>query len=202
VPDVAGPLASPVPVPEAAGPLASPAGPPPVLPVPTTVAAPDATWSEDFIPQRLPKRSRRNSKLQTPWTRQQRGESAAPAPLAPPVTPVAAPASYVEPAPVPVEPAPATPPPFAPNPSGGLPEVDPAPPAGAPGAVRFGPELPSRGAHDDATPNGSAIPRDAEASDDVAAEGSEERFAFFAAFRAAAERAREEAGIDTRRVPR
>jgi hypothetical protein len=29
---------------------------------------------------------------------------------------------------------------------------------------------------------------------------SEERFAFFAAFRAAAERAREEAGIDDRRV--
>jgi hypothetical protein len=90
---------------------------------------------------------------------------------------------------------------FAPNPSGGLPEVDPAPPAGAPGAVRFGPELPSRSAHD-ATANGSASPSDGEAPGDIAAEGSEERFAFFAAFRAAAERAREEAGIDTRRVPR
>jgi hypothetical protein len=35
-----------------------------------------------------------------------------------------------------------------------------------------------------------------------APEGSEERFAFFAAFRAAADKAREEAGIDDRRVGR
>jgi hypothetical protein len=92
---------------------------------------------------------------------------------------------------------------------GGLPEVPPAPPSGTPGAVRFGPELPPRpGAPTDddvytalAQDQGGASNGEAAASD-TAPEGSEERFAFFAAFRAAAERAREEAGIDTRRVPR
>jgi hypothetical protein len=87
-----------------------------------------------------------------------------------------------------------------------LPEVSPAPPTGAAGTVRFGPDLPSPDANRvpeaegvaeaDVATNGRA------GSTEIAAEGSEERFAFFAAFRAAAEQAREEAGIDTRRVPR
>jgi hypothetical protein len=94
--------------------------------------------------------------------------------------------------------------------------------ASAPGAMRFGPELPSRSttrseqpvasdapAADGAAPNGSAPARSTEApataapaTDAPTSDAHEDRGAFFAAFRAAAERAREEAGIDTRRVGR
>jgi hypothetical protein len=111
-------------------------------------------FSEDLLPQRLPKRGRRSSKLQTPWSREKPSKQA-PSPaaaLAPPPQPAA--------------------------------ESDaPAPDAGSenesPAAVGT---------------NGDG-PLDSPPSSDGG-----ERFAFFAAFRAAAERAREEAGIDDRRV--
>jgi signal transduction histidine kinase len=114
-------------------------------------------FSEDLLPQRLPKRGRRNSRLETPWTRERPAVSA-PAP----VIPAAAPAPAVAPAP-----------------------------------------LPARGATDerDAAPTPATNAVGATQSDPAAASGSGsgERFAFFAAFRAAAEQAREEAGIDERR---
>ena len=119
-------------------------------------------FSEDLLPQRLPKRGRRNSRLETPWARERPAVSA-PAPVAP----AAAPA--------------------------------PVAPAVAPVA------LPSRGASDEPqvapTPaeNGAGAPQSDPAA--APAAGSGERFAFFAAFRAAAEQAREEAGIDERRGP-
>ncbi len=114
-------------------------------------------FSEDLLPQRLPKRGRRNSRLETPWARERPAVSATA-----PVAPAAAPAPAVAPAP-----------------------------------------LPSRGATDEAqvvpTPatNGAGAPQSDPAA--ASAAGSGERFAFFAAFRAAAEQAREEAGIDERR---
>jgi signal transduction histidine kinase len=114
-------------------------------------------FSEDLLPQRLPKRGRRNSRLETPWARERPAVSAPP-----PVAPAAAP----------------------------VPAVAPAP-------------LPSRGASDEPqvapTPatNGADAPQSEPAA--ASAAGSGERFAFFAAFRAAAEQAREEAGIDERR---
>jgi hypothetical protein len=91
--------------------------------------------------------------------------------------------------------------------------VTPAAPSGQPGAMRIGPELPTRQpgrAMPDTEPTGLAhgtneetsAPGQPAAPAAPAANGSDERFAFFAAFRAAAERAREEAGIDTRRIGR
>ena len=68
-----------------------------------------------------------------------------------------------------------------------------------------GSRLPARGATDERdiapAPATSAVGAPAPQSDPAAASGSGsgERFAFFAAFRAAAEQAREEAGIDERR---
>jgi hypothetical protein len=126
-------------------------------------------FSEDLIPQRLPKRGRRNSRLETPWAR----ERPAPAPL--PVTaPPAASATQVV--------APAAP---LPSRNGGTeqPNGSAAAPASNDAVAETGSAAspaPNKGAGD-----GSA--------------GSGERFAFFAAFRAAAEQAREEAGIDDRR---
>jgi hypothetical protein len=126
-------------------------------------------FSEDLIPQRLPKRGRRNSRLETPWAR----ERPAPAPLpvtAPPATQAVAPA-----APLPSRSGSTE----QPNGSTAAPESN-GPGAEAGSAAAAAAPAPDNGAGD-----GSA--------------GSGERFAFFAAFRAAAEQAREEAGIDDRR---
>jgi len=114
-------------------------------------------FAEDLIPQRLPKRGRRNSRLETPWVRQRPVESGAP--VATPVSP-AAPADSASVAPSPEAP--------------GGPSVASASAPTAAGVNE--PETNSAGSAD-----------------------SGERFAFFAAFRAAAEQAREEAGIDDRR---
>jgi signal transduction histidine kinase len=107
--------------------------------------APAATFSEDLLPNRLPKRGRRSSKAV--WSR----EKPAKPQLAPPPAPVASPA------------------PESPNTDTTL-----------------------------ATPE-SAVTT---ASDETpkAPTGDGDRLAFFAAFRSAAEQAREEAGIDDRRV--
>jgi signal transduction histidine kinase len=115
--------------------------------------APASTFSEDLIPQRLPKRGRRNSKLETPWVRERPVLSAPPVVNAVPSAPAAAPAALPT--------------------RGAEPQVASAP---APAA------------------NGASSPE----ADASSADGGE-RFAFFAAFRAAAEQAREEAGIDERR---
>lgn len=131
-------------------------------------ADPASPFSEDLIPQRLPKRGRRSSKLETPWVRER--------------------------------PAVSTPPPVS---AGG---ALPAPiPAQAAVSVSPGP-LPSRNGSGDApaaaapSANGTAA-AEGEPTAAPAPAGAEsgERFAFFAAFRAAAEQAREQAGIDDRR---
>jgi anti-sigma regulatory factor (Ser/Thr protein kinase) len=116
--------------------------------------------SEDLLPQRLPKRGRRSSRLETPWTRER-----------PVVSEPATAAATMAPAP---------------------PLANPAP-------------LPSRrGSGESEVEAGSAeaanrasVPPPEAAAGSSAESG--ERFAFFAAFRAAAEQAREEAGIDDRR---
>ncbi len=119
------------------------------------VTEPASPFSEDLLPQRLPKRGRRNSKLETPWVRQR-----------PAASPPAAPAA------------------------GPTPTRDGASP---------GP-LPSRAAEPPVTTmaaaptNGTSVTEPSNAPASPA--GGGERFAFFAAFRAAAEQAREEAGID------
>ncbi|HEY5173795.1 MAG TPA: ATP-binding protein [Acidimicrobiia bacterium] len=121
--------------------------------------APQSPFSEDLLPQRLPKRGRRSSRLETPWIRDRPVATAPESPVAPPAAapPVAAASmpwrngadeSSVAPASAPVAR------------SADVPQQDPAPAPSARGG---------------------------------------ERFAFFAAFRAAAEQAREEAGIDDRR---
>jgi signal transduction histidine kinase len=121
-------------------------------------AAPAAASSfldaEDFLPQRLPKRGRKSSRLETPWVRER------PAVSMPP------PASLANPYP----------------PNGGTPA-----PAwnGAAGTTSTPPPA-----------NGSAPAPPAAGT--PSADGGD-RYAFFAAFRAAAESAREEAGIDDRR---
>ncbi|MDQ1460966.1 MAG: hypothetical protein QOI08_2450 [Actinomycetota bacterium] len=125
-------------------------------------------FSEDLIPQRLPKRGRRNSRLETPWAR----ERPAPAPL-PVAPPAASPTQVAAPA--------------APLPSRNGSTEQPNGPA-APTV--------SNGAH--VPEGGSGAPAPNTGAGDGSA-GSGERFAFFAAFRAAAEQAREEAGIDDRR---
>jgi len=119
--------------------------------------APPSPFSEDFLPQRLPKRGRRNSRLETPWIRER--------PVAP-------------------EPPVATPAPARPVADASVPARDgvdesAAAPAPAPAATGVDASQP------DPAPAASAR--------------GGERFAFFAAFRAAAEQAREEAGIDDRR---
>jgi hypothetical protein len=125
-------------------------------------------FSEDLIPQRLPKRGRRNSRLETPWAR----ERPAPAPL-PVAPPAASPTQVAAPA--------------APLPSRNGSTEQPNGPA-AP-TVSNGARVPE---------GGSGAPAPNTGAGDGSA-GSGERFAFFAAFRAAAEQAREEAGIDDRR---
>jgi hypothetical protein len=133
--------------------------------------APASPFSEDLLPQRLPKRGRRNSKLETPWVRQR---------------------------PVVSEPA-AAPEPTA---SGAAPSADPAP-----GARLESPgPLPSRGAGPGESQATSVPAPEANGATGAQPESGAaapvdggERFAFFAAFRAAAEQAREEAGIDDRR---
>src|SRR5262249_20717998 len=139
--------------------------------------------SQDLLPHKLPKRGRRNSRLQKPWSREK------PAQHAPPVAapPVAAPEF--------------APPTVDPNAARIAP---PAPPSTDPGAVRFGPTTqpaPEPPVHEEeVTP--SEAPASAEAPSQGSQEKGDDRFAFFTAFRDAAERAREEAGIDDRRVGR
>jgi hypothetical protein len=149
-----------------------------------------AIFSEDLLPQKLPKRGRRSGRLGTPWHREKpakpqvlpsaggteaRGwahaDASAPNPLAPAATP--AHAHLVEPRPGAER-----------GRDGGLHF-----PPGGPALV--GSEQPTA----DMAPNGSGAPNGQAAAND-----SGERFEFFAAFREAAERAREEAGIDDRRV--
>ncbi len=127
-------------------------------------AAAGSPFSEDLIPQRLPKRGRRSSKLETPWVRQRPVVSA---------PPVAAPAAA---APAPVAAASVAAPAALPSRSAGETQIASAPDPAGNGASGTEPE------------SGAA----------PGADGGE-RFAFFAAFRAAAEQAREEAGIDDRR---
>jgi signal transduction histidine kinase len=145
-------------------------------------------FSEDLLPKKLPKRGRRASRLQTPWTRERPAKHAdASAAL----SALSVPAAATEPVPTTFDPAAAH---LAP----------PAPPSGAPGALRFGPGSGGGDAPPEGAPpaqqevTGPADPPDQH----HAPEGGDDRFAFFAAFRAAAERAREEAGIDDRRVGR
>jgi hypothetical protein len=116
--------------------------------------------SEDLLPQRLPKRGRRSSRLETPWTRER------PALSEPAIAPAATTAA--------------------------------GPPAASPGPLpsRGGSGEPPAPSGPDAATNGAGAPQPAPAA---ASNESGERFAFFAAFRAAAEQAREEAGIDDRR---
>ena len=146
-------------------------------------------FTQDLLPQKLPKRGRRASKLQTPWTRERpakHAESSTPsAPVAPSVPTAAAelPPTTFDPAAAHVAP--------------------PAPPTGAPGALRFGPGSGADDASHDGAPQSNGATASADAPEQQhAPEGGDDRFAFFAAFRAAAERAREEAGIDDRRVGR
>jgi signal transduction histidine kinase len=139
---------------------------------------PPTAFAEDFLPQKLPKRGRRASRLTTPWARQKPAGSAA----SPPVTAAGSASRPVEPAAVaPVPPA--------------APSRGEAPP---PGALHFPPGGPALAATN-VDPRGPAGPETAAGAPAPAPEG-DDRFAFFAAFRAAAERAREEAGIDDRRV--
>jgi signal transduction histidine kinase len=118
---------------------------------------PGSVFAEDFLPQRLPKRGRRSSRLETPWVRERPAESTPP------------PASLANP--LPAQP--------------GAPQVSAN---GVGGAGAQSTPAPSENGNAPA-PNGAATP---------SADGGD-RYAFFAAFRAAAEQAREEAGIDDRR---
>jgi signal transduction histidine kinase len=134
---------------------------------------PASPFSEDLIPQRLPRRGRRNSKLETPWVRHRAAEAMTAVP-APPVAHVAAPAA-------------------APSNGNG---AGPAPLPSRNGTDALGTE------HQIAPgPNAEAFGSSVSEPEPAAATsaGGGERFAFFAAFRAAAEQAREEAGIDDRR---
>jgi signal transduction histidine kinase len=126
-----------------------------------SAAEPASPFSEDFLPQRLPKRGRRGARLETPWARERAVETA-------PFAPV--PTSATEPAVA------ATPPPL---PTRGGQSGSQVATVAAPAA------------------NGASVPEPDPTA--AASAGSGERFAFFAAFRAAAEQAREEAGIDDRR---
>jgi signal transduction histidine kinase len=175
---------------EPARPAAEPVGPSPV-PAPPLVADPDrpplvapdrrpsfaevsdavdaaagrsapelpSAFSEDLLPQRLPKRGRRSSRVETPWTRERPvvSEPATAAATMAPASPLANP---------------------APLPS------------------RRGPGESEVEAGSAAAANRASVPPEGAAGSSAE---SGERFAFFAAFRAAAEQAREEAGIDDRR---
>jgi hypothetical protein len=125
---------------------------------------PASPFSEDLLPQRLPKRGRRSSRLETPWVRERTAVSTTPPAVSVAPTGVA-----------PVAPAASTAPALPPR-NG----TAPAPVASAPA-----PEA-----------NGASV---SEPDPQAASADGGERFAFFAAFRAAAEQAREEAGIDDRR---
>ncbi len=146
-------------------------------------------FSEDLLPQKLPKRGgrRSSSRLSTPWSRDKKAVPQVP--VASPAA-AAAPAPASAPAPAPFVEAPAMPtPPPAPMPAGA---TDAPAATAAPGALHFPPGGPAL-----AAANGDAV--SAAPNDHPPMEG-DDRFAFFAAFRAAAERAREEAGIDDRRI--
>jgi signal transduction histidine kinase len=136
------------------------------------VTEPASPFSEDLIPQRLPKRGRRASRLETPWVRE-RPTASLPEMAVHPAGSGSAPASV----------------------SASVPAT-----AGAsPGPLPSRAAAESRGASAPAPSpeaNGASVPEPDSAS--ASADGGE-RFAFFAAFRAAAEQAREEAGIDDRR---
>ncbi len=145
------------------------------------VTEPASPFSEDLIPQRLPKRGRRASKLETPWVRQRPAESMTAVPAAP-----------------------AGPVPRATPPDAAMPATNGNGAAGpAPLPSRNGSEAPGAQAHGADTQiapapsthvNGASVPEPGPAA--AASAGGGERFAFFAAFRAAAEQAREEAGIE------
>jgi signal transduction histidine kinase len=133
---------------------------------------PPATFAEDLLPQKLPKRGRKGKKEMT-WKREKPATPAvAPAPVevAPPPSPIAPAASHVVAAPL----------------SHGAEPTEP-------GAVWFPPGGPSF-----AQPAPGAEVQE-QAAETPAAQESDQRFAFFAAFRDASHRAREEAGIDDRR---
>jgi hypothetical protein len=139
-------------------------------PEPEAPAVPASVFSEELLPSKLPKRGRRASKMGTAWARE---KPATPVVPAAPVVASAAPAAPSQPA----HPAPGTHEP-------------------TPGALHFKPGGPAMGSHGEAAP-----PADANgAYGEPQPVQTEDRFAFFAAFRAAAEQAREEAGIDDRRV--
>jgi signal transduction histidine kinase len=158
-----------------------------------------AVFSEDFLPQKLPKRGRRSGRLGAPWSREKPAKSAtAPAPPGPERA-----VERVE-----------TPNPLAPAVSSAHARVvDPT--AGSArhsdGGLRFGPGGPALDASERSATAASFASGMTDAIDAIdatrppaapsapASEG-DQRFAFFAAFRAAAERAREEAGIDDRRM--
>jgi hypothetical protein len=149
-------------------------------------------FTQDLLPQKLPKRGRRASRLQTPWAREKpatHSDSATPSAPATPTAPTAPTAAAVPP-PTTFDPAAAH-------------VAPPAPPSGAPGALRFGPGSGADDASNDGAPQSNGATASADAPGQPhAPESGDDRFAFFAAFRAAAERAREEAGIDDRRVGR
>jgi signal transduction histidine kinase len=146
---------------------------------------PPPSLSEDLLPQRLPKRGRRSSRLGAPWSREK------------PARP------SVAPRPAPAVPHDVTAPPPAPVNADahgrivGPPATQTAPSTGALHFPPGGPAFPAPPAREPvADENGAASePKPAATSTD-----GENRFAFFAAFRAAAEQAREEAGIDNRRM--
>jgi hypothetical protein len=146
-----------------------------------------ANLSEDLLPHRLPKRGRRSSRLSAPWSREK--------PASPAVAPRPAPAPSV-PHEVSVPP----PTPVNADAHGRVVESPVAHVAPTAGALHFPAGNPAFPAPPAGAPvvdeNGAAArPEPAAASTD-----GENRFAFFAAFRAAAEQAREEAGIDNRRM--
>ena len=148
-------------------------------PAPSAPAVPASVFSEELLPSKLPKRGRRGSKAGTPWAREKPATPAVPPPAFP-TTPVhgAPPAAAAHVAP-----------PQSAHPAPGTHEP-------TPGALHFKPGGPAMGSHGEAAPPADA--NGAHSEPQPAPTG--DRFAFFAAFRAAAEQAREEAGIDDRRV--
>jgi hypothetical protein len=130
------------------------------------------------VPSKLPKRGRRGGKGNTTaWSRERPAT-----PIVPPAPPTtreasAPPADAAHVAPPAAHPAPGTQEP-------------------TPGALHFKPGGPAMGTTGELAPSATAN----DASSESQPAQSEDRFAFFAAFRAAAEQAREEAGIDDRRV--
>ncbi|HYL51891.1 MAG TPA: ATP-binding protein [Acidimicrobiia bacterium] len=145
---------------------------------------PSPVLSEDLLPQRLPKRGRRSSRLAAPWSREKPAKPAIappPASAAPDMRAPAPPAHADVDAHGRVMESPAT------RPASG--SAVHFPPGGPP------PPVPPADAHPvDEQPPASRPEPPAPNTD------GDNRFAFFAAFRAAAEQAREEAGIDNRRT--